>query len=79
VASQPSIFGRLAMLGLHSTPTFLLHFILLLSCSLHSPNAPKVKQISFTLFESYIYLFIFEIFDFILCNDEVNMPWKRSK
>jgi hypothetical protein len=27
--------GRPAMLGLHSIPTFILHFILLLSCSLH--------------------------------------------
>jgi hypothetical protein len=27
--------GRPAMLGLDSIPTFILHFILLLSCSLH--------------------------------------------
>jgi hypothetical protein len=27
--------GRLAMLGLHSIPTFILYFILFLSCSLH--------------------------------------------
>jgi hypothetical protein len=27
--------GRPAMLGLHLIPTFILHFILLLSCSLH--------------------------------------------
>jgi hypothetical protein len=27
--------GRPAMLGLHSIPTFILHFILLLSCSFH--------------------------------------------
>jgi hypothetical protein len=31
----PPFFGRLAMLGLHSIPTFILHFILPLSCSLH--------------------------------------------
>jgi hypothetical protein len=30
-----TIFGRPTMLGLHSIPTFILHFILLLSCSLH--------------------------------------------
>jgi hypothetical protein len=35
VASRPPIFGRPAMLGLHSIPTFILHFILHLSCSLH--------------------------------------------
>jgi hypothetical protein len=35
VAGQPPIFGQPAMLGLHSIPTFILHFILLLSCSLH--------------------------------------------
>jgi hypothetical protein len=35
VAGQPPFFGRPAMLGLHSIPTFILHFILLLSCSLH--------------------------------------------
>jgi hypothetical protein len=34
VVDQPPIFGRSAMLGLHSIPTFILHFILLLSCSL---------------------------------------------
>jgi hypothetical protein len=27
--------GRPTILGLHSIPTFILHFILLLSCSLH--------------------------------------------
>jgi hypothetical protein len=35
VAGRPPIFGRPAMIGLHSIPTFILHFILLLSCSLH--------------------------------------------
>jgi hypothetical protein len=35
VADLPPIFGRPVMLGLHSIPTFLLHSILLLSCSLH--------------------------------------------
>jgi hypothetical protein len=30
-----TFFGRPTMLGLHSIPTFILHFILLLSCSLH--------------------------------------------
>jgi hypothetical protein len=42
--------GRPAMHGLHSIPTFIQHFILLLSCSLHRPKASKVKQIPFTLF-----------------------------
>jgi hypothetical protein len=35
VAGRPPIFGRPGMLGLHLIPTFILHFILLLSCSLH--------------------------------------------
>jgi hypothetical protein len=35
VTGRPPIFGRSAMLGLHSIPTFILYFILLLSCSLH--------------------------------------------
>jgi hypothetical protein len=35
VAGRPPFFGRPAMLGLNSTPTFILHFILLLSCLLH--------------------------------------------
>jgi hypothetical protein len=35
VASHPPIFGRSAMLCLYSIPTFILHFILFLSCSLH--------------------------------------------
>jgi hypothetical protein len=78
LAGQPPIFGRPTMLGLHSTPTFILHFILLLSCSLHLPKASKVKQIPFILFQSSFYLFL-NFLDFILCNDEINMLWKRSK
>jgi hypothetical protein len=42
----------------------------------------KSKANSFTFFQSSIYLFIiiiFENFDFVLCNDEVNMLWKRCK
>jgi hypothetical protein len=35
VAERSPIFGRPAMLNIHSIPTFILHFILLLSCSLH--------------------------------------------
>jgi hypothetical protein len=35
VVGRPLIFGRPTMLGLHSIPTFILHFILLLPCSLH--------------------------------------------
>jgi hypothetical protein len=35
VADWPSIFSRPTMLGLHLIPTSILHFILLLSCSLH--------------------------------------------
>jgi hypothetical protein len=57
-----TIFGWPAMLGLHSIPTFILHFILLLSCSLHWPKASKVKQIPFILFQSSFYLFIFWFF-----------------
>jgi hypothetical protein len=64
-----------SMLGLHSIPTFILHFIFLLSCSLHLPKASKVKQNPLILFQSYFLKFL----DFILCNDEINMMWKRSK
>jgi hypothetical protein len=35
VATRPPIFGQPAMLDLYSIPTFIPHFILLLSCSLH--------------------------------------------
>jgi hypothetical protein len=38
----------------------------------------KSKANSFHLFPKF-FLFIFEIFRFILCNDEINMQWKRSK
>jgi hypothetical protein len=34
VTDRPPIFGQPTMLSLHSIPTFILHFILLLSCSL---------------------------------------------
>jgi hypothetical protein len=50
VADRPWIFGRVATLGLHSTPTFNLHHILLLSCSLHWPKTSKVKEILFIFF-----------------------------
>jgi hypothetical protein len=52
------------MLGLHSTPTFILHFT-----NLFHP---------LTKFYLFI-IIIIEIFYFILRNDEVNMLWKRSK
>jgi hypothetical protein len=78
VVGQPPIFGRPVMLGLQSIPTFILHFILLLSFSLHLPKASKVKQIPFILFQSSFYLFL-KFLNFIICNDEVNMLWKRSK
>jgi hypothetical protein len=35
VAGRPPINGQPVMLGLHSIPMFILHFILLLSYSLH--------------------------------------------
>jgi hypothetical protein len=35
VVGRPPIFFRSALLGLHSVLTFILHFILLLSCPLH--------------------------------------------
>jgi hypothetical protein len=75
---RPPIFGWPAELGFHSLPTFILHFILLLSCSLYWPKASKVKQLPFILFQSSFYLFL-KFIDFILCNDEINMPWNRSK
>jgi hypothetical protein len=66
------------MLGLHSIPTFILHFILFLSCSLQRLKASKAKPILFIFFQSSFYLFL-KFLDFILCNDEINMQWKRSK
>jgi hypothetical protein len=42
VAGRPPIFGRPAMLVLHSIPNFILHFILLLSCS-HSTDQKHQK------------------------------------
>jgi hypothetical protein len=39
----------------------------------------KSKANSFHPFPKLYLLLFFEIFDFILCNDEVNMMWKRSK
>jgi hypothetical protein len=47
---RPPIFGRSAMLGLHSIPTFILHFILLLSCSL---SFSKVLSFIFETFRIY--------------------------
>jgi hypothetical protein len=72
VASRPPIFSRLAMLGLHSILTFILHCIVLLSCSLHWPKASKAKSIPFIIFQSSFYLFFLKFLDFILCNDEIN-------
>jgi hypothetical protein len=39
----------------------------------------KSKANSFHLFPKFVLFVCFLIFDFILCNDEVNMMWKRSK
>jgi hypothetical protein len=38
----------------------------------------KSKANSFHPFSKF-FLFIFKFLDFILSNDEINMPWKRSK
>jgi hypothetical protein len=39
----------------------------------------KSKANSFQPFSKFFYLFILKFLDFILCNDEINMLWKRSK
>jgi hypothetical protein len=39
----------------------------------------KSKANSFHLFPKFFYLFILKFLDFILCNDEINILWKRSK
>jgi hypothetical protein len=70
VVGRPPIFGLSAMLGLHSIPIFIFHFILFLSCSLYKPKASKANTISFIFFQNSFYLFIF---------DEINILWKRSK
>jgi hypothetical protein len=47
-----------------------------------TPLTKSIKSIanSFHPFSKfYLFIIIFEIFDFILCNYEVNMLWKRSK
>jgi hypothetical protein len=38
----------------------------------------KSKANSFHLFPKFIYLFL-EYLDFIICNDEIKILWKRSK
>jgi hypothetical protein len=38
----------------------------------------KSKANSFHFFQNSFYLFL-KFLDFILCNDEINMLWKRSK
>jgi hypothetical protein len=40
----------------------------------------KSKANSFHPFPKfYLFIIIIEIFDFIVCNDEVNMLWKKNK
>jgi hypothetical protein len=45
-----------------------------------TPLTKSIKSIaiSFHPFPKF-FLFIFEILEFLLCNDEINMLWKRSK
>jgi hypothetical protein len=67
--SRPPILAGWPSLGLHSPPTFFIHLILFPSCSYHWPKASKARQFPFILFQSSLYLFIFEIFYFMTCND----------
>jgi hypothetical protein len=39
----------------------------------------KCKAKFLSSFSKVLFIYFFEIFYFILCNDEVNMLWKRSK
>jgi hypothetical protein len=66
VTDWPPIFGWPAMLGVHSIPTFILHSILLLSCSLRWPTTSKVKQIPFILSKVLFIFYFFEIFRFYI-------------
>jgi hypothetical protein len=53
-----------------------LHLALIMLTPLTKSNKRKLNF--FRLFQNYFYLFIYYL-DFILCNDEINMLWKRSK
>jgi hypothetical protein len=39
----------------------------------------KIKENSFHRFPNSFYLFFLKILDFILCSDDINVMWKRSK
>jgi hypothetical protein len=39
----------------------------------------KSKANSFHLFPKFFLFIYFDFLDFILCNDEINMLWKRKK
>jgi hypothetical protein len=78
VAGRPPIFRRLAMLGHDST----LLSSSTSSCSYHadSTNKKYQKQSKFlSSFSKVHFIYLFDFFDFILCNDEINMRWERSK
>jgi hypothetical protein len=54
------------------------------SCSNHVDSTDQKHQTKGNSFHPFpkfylLLLLLFEFFDFILCNDEVNMLWKRSK
>jgi hypothetical protein len=43
-------------------------------------KSPKSKANSFHPFPKFfLFIYFLKILDFILCNDEINMLWKRSK
>jgi hypothetical protein len=67
--------ARAATLGLHSTPT---SFFTISCSSMLTPLTKRIrsKENSLHLFPKF-YLFLF--FDFMRCNDAINMLWKRSK
>jgi hypothetical protein len=78
LADRPPIIGRPAMLGLHSM--LLSSSISSYSSHAHSTDQKYQKQSQFLSSFPKFFLYIFLKFvDFILCNDEIDMLWKRSK
>jgi hypothetical protein len=50
------------------------------SYNAHSTDQKHQKQSKFLLsFSKVIFIYFFKFLYFILCNDEINMLWKRSK
>jgi hypothetical protein len=52
------------------------------SCSYHAHSIDQKRQKYRKFLSSFfkvLFIYFLNFFDFILCNDEINMLWKRSK